>query len=90
MPSCKRFQVVGLVQGVFYRASTQDKARQLQLTGWVRNCADGSVELVACGDDRQLAALEAWLRQGPRHARVDQVVVEPVSGEVYTDFSVRF
>ena len=66
-------RVTGLVQGVFYRASTQDKARELGLTGWVRNAPDGSVELVAEGDAAALDALERWCHAGPPAARVDRV-----------------
>jgi len=74
--SCRRFLVSGRVQGVFYRASTQVKAGELQLCGFVRNLPDGRVEVLACGDDTALAALQDWLWQGPSRARVDDVTAE--------------
>jgi len=68
--------VTGRVQGVSYRASTASEARRLGVVGWVRNCADGSVELEAEGPDEQVAALLAWCEQGPPSARVARVAVE--------------
>lgn len=68
-----RLRVDGRVQGVGYRASTQDQARRLGLTGWVRNLGDGAVELEAQGPADALAALEAWCHRGPSLARVSSV-----------------
>ena len=68
--------VTGRVQGVAFRASTVDEARRLGLTGWVRNCADGSVELEAQGDAAMVASLLAWCGHGPPAARVAGVAVE--------------
>jgi len=72
----KRLQIIirGRVQGVFYRASTRDEARQLGLHGWVRNLPDGSVEVLAEGPEVQLLQLLRWCRQGPPAARVDQAI----------------
>jgi acylphosphatase len=68
--------VTGRVQGVAYRASTVEQARTHGLTGWVRNLADGSVELEAQGDDGQVTALLAWCAHGPPAARVTGVTVD--------------
>ena len=68
--------MTGRVQGVAFRASAVDEAREIGLTGWVRNLPDGSVELEAQGDDAQVAALLAWCDHGPPAARVTGVVVE--------------
>lgn len=68
------FVVYGLVQGVFYRASTRDEAARRGLTGWVRNLPDGSVECVAEGDEASLQALVAWCHDGPPGAHVERVV----------------
>src|SRR3989344_6073814 len=68
----------------FYRAATQETARRLGLGGWVRNCADGNVELVACGDAAKLKELEQWLWQGPPHARVAQVTVTAVERQSFS------
>lgn len=64
-------RVTGQVQGVFFRANTVQRARQLELRGWVRNAADGSVEAVAEGDRAAIEALLAWCEHGPPRARVD-------------------
>jgi acylphosphatase len=71
--------VTGRVQGVAYRASTVFEARALGLTGWVRNLADGSVELEAQGDDRGVTALVAWCAHGPPAARVTRVSVDDIA-----------
>lgn len=88
MTVCRHFQVSGHVQGVFYRAATQDIARRLGLTGWVRNRTDGDVELVACGAPVKLQELERWLHQGPPHAHVTQVRATDTDAQTYTDFSI--
>lgn len=82
--------VAGRVQGVFYRANTAAVAEQLKLTGWVRNLADGRVEIVAEGEEGDLHQLLAWCQQGPPAARVDRVEVkeEAYTGE-FTEFFIR-
>ncbi|MBA8889356.1 acylphosphatase [Dokdonella fugitiva] len=72
-----RFHVSGLVQGVFFRASTQARARELGLVGWAKNLVDGRVEVVAGGDAAAIDELERWLLRGPPGARVDAVEREP-------------
>ncbi len=71
--ACVRFVVSGRVQGVFFRASTREEALRLGLTGHARNLPDGTVEVVACGDDAALAQLERWLELGPPLAQVSRV-----------------
>ncbi len=68
-----RFLVSGRVQGVFFRASTREQARQLGLRGHARNLPDGRVEVVAAGADAAIDALAQWLHRGPANARVDAV-----------------
>jgi len=63
----------GRVQGVYYRASMLQEAQKLGLKGWVRNCADGSVEAVAQGPRDQLEKLFAWCRKGPPGAQVSRI-----------------
>ena len=89
MNRCRHFLVSGQVQGVFFRAATEAAARRLGVTGWVRNFADGSVELVACGEEAKLAELERWLWQGPPRARVEQVRSREAEPQTFNDFSVR-
>ncbi|MCE9626144.1 MAG: acylphosphatase [Deltaproteobacteria bacterium] len=66
----------GRVQGVFFRAWTQQTARSLGLVGWVRNRSDGSVELLAQGEKDPLEELLRLCRIGPPAARVEDVKVE--------------
>ena len=87
--SCKQFKVIGKVQGVSFRAFTQRQARLLNLTGWVKNNSDGSVELVACGFEGSLTSLEAWLHNGSDWASVDQVLVDEAETEDFNDFEIR-
>lgn len=70
-----RARVVGLVQGVAFRANAEANATSLGLSGWVRNEADGSVTLEIEGIDTKVDAMLDWCRQGPPSARVDDVVV---------------
>lgn len=72
---CRRFFVSGRVQGVFYRSSAQKQADQLGLKGWVRNLSDGRVEMLACGEENMLAAIEKWLGIGPEYAKVTNIEV---------------
>jgi acylphosphatase len=71
-----QLRIYGIVQGVFFRASTRDEAARLGLGGWVRNCPDGSVEVLAEGDEAALRALAAWCHEGPSGARVERVEEE--------------
>ena len=71
--SASRFIVRGRVQGVGFRWFVAREAHALGVAGWVRNNADGSVEVMAQGTSQQLSALKSKLRQGPRAARVDDV-----------------
>ncbi|MCW2485569.1 acylphosphatase [Candidatus Symbiopectobacterium sp. NZEC127] len=83
--------VYGVVQGVGFRYHTQHQARQLGLTGYARNCEDGSVEVVACGEPHQVEQLISWLKAGgPSSARVERVLVEPRAMMDYTGFSIRY
>ena len=80
---CRRFVVRGRVQGVGFRWFVEREARTLGVAGWVRNNADGSVEILAMGTREQLVALRGRLRDGPRAARVDAVdehEAQPVRG----------
>ena len=83
--------VYGRVQGVGFRYTTQYEAKRLGLTGYAKNLDDGSVEVVACGEEGQVEKLMQWLKSGgPRSARVERVLSEPhhPSGEL-TDFRIR-
>lgn len=71
----KHLLIIGLVQGVGYRASFEAQARALKLGGWVRNRADGSVEAVVRGDSEAIEKIIAWSRRGPTAARVRDVAI---------------
>ena len=85
---CMRCLVAGRVQGVFFRASTRHQAQTLGLSGHARNLPDGRVEVLACGDPKQVARLQDWLRQGPQMAEVSGLSCEPVPYRALPDFSV--
>lgn len=68
--------VSGRVQGVFFRQNAVERARQRNVTGWVRNRSDGRVEAVFEGRDEAVASMIEWCRRGPRHALVEDVSVE--------------
>ena len=68
------FLIQGRVQGVGFRWFVEREASQLDLRGWVRNTEEGDVEVVAHGDEADLAELRASLRRGPRGSRVDRLV----------------
>lgn len=78
-------RVCGHVQGVFFRESMCRKAQQLGVTGWVRNCRDGTVEAMIQGTPEAVRAMIAWARTGPEQARVEGVEISAGSGE-YADF----
>jgi len=86
---CIHCYVSGKVHGVWYRASTQEKAQELGLTGWVRNLSDGRVEVLACGEEEQVESLYAWLQHGPDLASVDSVSREDISLEEHSSFVVQ-
>lgn len=85
-----RVVVHGRVQGVFFRASTRDRADQLGVVGWVRNAPDGTVEAHLEGSDDAVAGLEEWIRAGgPRKASVTDLEIGTVEPIGASDFEVR-
>ena len=81
-------QVYGKVQGVWYRASTRNKARELGLCGIVRNEADGSVYIEAEGPEAAIEALREWCKQGPPHARVEHIESKTMAPAGRSSFEV--
>lgn len=71
-----RILITGLVQGVFFRREITDLARNLGVTGWVRNIPDGSVEVICEGDKDKLDRVIQFCRVGPSGARVRNVDVD--------------
>ncbi len=85
-----RIVVHGKVQGVWYRASTQEVARSLGLRGWVRNLPSGEVEILAQGEEKAIRELIDWCHQGPPAAKVTKVEVEwEEQGKSLEDFLIR-
>jgi acylphosphatase len=74
-------RVTGVVQGVGFRWFVREKARRLGLSGWVRNLADGSVEVAAAGDQGQIDLLVGELKKGPPGAVVDQIQTQVRAAE---------
>lgn len=68
--------VSGLVQRVFYRSYTQQKARELELTGWVHNLPDGRVEAVFEGDRQNIEKMIEWAKIGSPSAQVNGVEID--------------
>ena len=68
--------ISGNVQGVWFRVSTQDKANELCLTGWVKNIFSNAVEIIAEGEMDNLSKLIGWVQDGPPNAKVDKVSIE--------------
>lgn len=88
----RRVRVHGLVQGVFFRASTHDAAQRAGVAGWVRNRPDGTVEAVFEGAAEPVEPVErmvAWVGEGPPHAAVERVEVLDEQPEGLRGFEVR-
>ncbi len=94
----KRLIIKGLVQGVYFRASTRDVARRNKITGWVRNTQGGCVEALLSGESEAVERVIEWCRQGPPGSSVTKVTIETIdktdvideATEDFTDFTVRY
>jgi acylphosphatase len=82
-------RVTGRVQGVFFRAWTCEQAQELHVTGWVRNCDDGSVEAHVEGDEGPVEGLIGKMHHGPPGAQVAGLQVSDASAEALSSFEVR-
>jgi len=85
----RRVVVQGHVQGVFFRETTRRRALAVGVAGYVRNCADGSVEAIFEGGHEAVERLVEFCRDGPRGARVDWVDVESEEPVGLSGFEVR-
>lgn len=81
--------VSGRVQGVCFRMYTQQQARILGLTGWVKNLPDGRVEVMASGEEMQLGMLKNWLNTGLDMAKVLDVDIEIIDKKDFDDFTIQ-
>jgi acylphosphatase len=84
-----RLRISGRVQGVGYRMWAERTAVRLGVSGWVRNRTDGTVELLATGDDVAIAVLMEACRQGPRAAVVTDIAIDEAEDEGGAGFSAR-
>jgi len=83
--------ISGKVQGVWFRANTKEKARQLNIKGWVRNLPDGRVEAVFQGEKEMVEEMIKWCYKGPPLAEVENVEVEwKEPEEEFEDFSILY
>lgn len=85
----KLIQIMGKVQGVFFRKSTQLKAEELDIKGWVKNEPDGSVLAEIEGHQQAVMVMEAWLKSGPENARVEKLIIQSGEEKGYTRFEIR-
>ncbi len=81
----------GLVQGVWFRASTREEALRIGVGGWTRNLSDGTVEALFEGEKKKVEEIVAWCHRGPLGARVSKVDLswEPYRGE-FRQFDIRY
>ena len=82
--------VSGTVQGVYYRATTRDTARDLGVDGWVTNLEDGRVEAVFEGTDADVEAMVEWCHEGSPAADVDDVEVTDEDPQGLEGFEIRY
>jgi len=86
--AAKRIKIIGSVQGVFFRANAKEKAEELELIGWVKNCPDGSVETHAEGSPESISEFEQWCSHGPQTAIVESVKSEDTREAGYESFEI--
>lgn len=80
--------VSGKVQGVYFRASSQQMAIEYSLSGYAHNLADGDVELLICGEQENVDKMLDWLNHGPESADVEKVQTKQVPWQDHNHFSI--
>lgn len=86
---CRHGYVSGRVQGVYFRQATAAQAERLDLDGWVRNLADGRVEVLFEGEEAAVDELAGWLQQGPEAAEVTALELQEQALQGVAGFIVR-
>ena len=89
MTIARNVVVSGQVQGVFFRDCARREADRLGVTGWVRNCPDGTVQAHVEGPAEAVAELVLWCREGPRHATVEDLHVSEAEPRGHARFEIR-
>lgn len=83
--------ISGFVQGVFFRDSTREKAQELGVKGWVRNLADGRVEIMVEGEKKKVKELVEWSKRGPMISKVESVEIkEREYKEEFGSFEIKY
>ncbi|MBT3407150.1 acylphosphatase [Candidatus Woesearchaeota archaeon] len=88
----KTYQIIvsGKVQGVFYRESTQNKAKELGLCGTVKNLKTGEVEIFIAGDENIIHKLVDWCKIGPKNSKVNEIIIKEIDNQKFIDFKILF
>jgi acylphosphatase len=86
---CVKLIISGRVQGVGFRFSARDKARQYQIKGYVRNTSSGNVAIIAQGKTENLNAFIKWCHEGPPHAFVDNVDCYDIGMQSFSAFDIK-
>ena len=86
---CIELVIKGKVQGVFFRKHTKDKARQHGVKGFVQNKDDGSVYIIACGEDESIENFSKWCHQGPDAAKVVSIEKQDIPVEMHNEFVIK-
>ncbi|TYK64886.1 acylphosphatase [Colwellia echini] len=81
--------ISGRVQGVYFRASSQQQAIDLSLSGYARNLTDGDVEVMLCGEQANIDKMLLWLAHGPEEAEVTDIKYKQVALQSYSFFSIN-
>lgn len=88
MKVCYQIQVKGEVQGVYFRASSQQVAIEHCLGGYAHNLDNGNVEVLVCGEEQDVKAMIEWLKHGPDTAKVESCEVNQVKWRDFNHFSI--
>lgn len=82
-------RITGKVQGVFFRATAKEKADEFHVRGNVRNNADGSLSILAEGEEKEMEQFITWCKKGPRFARVDHCEIIEVPLKHFSRFVIE-
>lgn len=88
MKVCFQAHLSGNVQGVFFRASTQQQAIELGISGYAHNLPNGDVEVVMCGQPDDINTLLKWLEHGPENADVENIESKQIPLKEFNHFSI--
>jgi acylphosphatase len=80
--------IKGKVQGVFYRATARRIAKEIGITGWIRNSSEGDVEVMASGRDEAIQRFTEWCKRGPEMAEVTEVTISTMAAAEFDGFVI--